>query len=170
VAAAVVVDELCRIGVDELDVDGMALIAISDHGDRVTLASSGPLSTRVAELQMTTGEGPGLDAFTIRRPVLGPDMSTTAAARRWPGFAASAVEIGVRAVFAIPLQAGPSAAERCSCTASTRVRSPPASSATPWFWPRPGCGRCWKPAPGSPPTNPASRSAADRTRSSRPAG
>jgi hypothetical protein len=106
VAAAVVVDELCRIGVDELDVDGMALIAISDHGDRVTLASSGPFSTRVAELQMTTGEGPGLDAFTIRRPVLGPDMSTTAAARRWPGFAASAVEIGVRAVFAIPLQAG----------------------------------------------------------------
>jgi hypothetical protein len=75
VAAAVVADELCRSGVDALDVDGAALIAISDHGDRVTLASSGPLSTRVAELQMTTGEGPGLDAFTIRRPVLGPDLS-----------------------------------------------------------------------------------------------
>ncbi len=105
-AAAVVVDELCRTAVDVLDVDGAALIVISDQGDQVTLAGSDPLSTRVAELQMTTGEGPSLDAFTIRRPVQGPDLSTTAAARRWPRFAASAVEIGVPAVFAIPLQAG----------------------------------------------------------------
>jgi hypothetical protein len=47
VAAAVVVDELCRSAVDMLDVDGAALIAISDHGDQVTLASSDPLSPKL---------------------------------------------------------------------------------------------------------------------------
>ena len=107
--AAVVADELCRTAHDVLDVDGAALIAISDHGDRVTLASSDPLSTRAAELQMTTGEGPSLDAFTTRRPVLGPDLSTTAALRRWPGFAASAVEIGVSS--GSPMKSGPALPE-----------------------------------------------------------
>jgi hypothetical protein len=59
------------------------------------------------ELQFTTGEGPCVDAFAHRRPVLIPDLDATAMAR-WPGYAPAAHALGVRAVFAFPLQIGAS--------------------------------------------------------------
>lgn len=104
--AAVSADEVCRACIDVLDVDGAALTAIGDRGERATLADSGPLSARVAELQLTLGAGPGLDAVATHRPVFGADLSHPTSQARWPGFAAAAVELGVWAVFALPLLAG----------------------------------------------------------------
>jgi len=46
-----------------------------------------------------------VDASRSRRPVLQPALAGTGAAR-WPGFAAGALSVGVRAVFAFPLQIG----------------------------------------------------------------
>jgi hypothetical protein len=89
-------------------VDGAALTAVTDRGDPATLVRAGPLSARVTELQLMTGQGPGPDAVAEHRPVSGPDLSAPSSRARWPGFAPAAVELGVAAVFAFPLLAGAS--------------------------------------------------------------
>jgi GAF domain-containing protein len=68
-------------------------------------AASDPDCEALEELQFTLGEGPCIDAFSLRRPVLEPDLAS-ASAGRWPGYRAAAQEAGVRAVFAFPLQVG----------------------------------------------------------------
>ena len=70
-----------------------------------TVAASDPVSRRLDELQFTLGEGPCIDAYTLRRPVREPDLSGTGSSR-WPGYAAAAQDEGVQAVFAFPLQIG----------------------------------------------------------------
>jgi GAF domain-containing protein len=68
-------------------------------------AVSGPAYQPLEELQFLLGEGPCLDAFASRRPVLVPDLSDGATGR-WPGYAPALHDRGVRAVFAFPLQIG----------------------------------------------------------------
>ena len=92
--------------VDTLDVDGAALTALGTRGEFVQLAVAGPATGRIAELQLTTGTGPCWEAGHTHRPTHGPDLTPPAAQARWPGFAAAAVEQGVRAVFAFPVLAG----------------------------------------------------------------
>ena len=70
-----------------------------------TAAVWGPNSQELEELQFSLGEGPCIDAFTSRRPVLEPDLPGRGV-RRWPGYGPAAHDFGVRAVFAIPLQVG----------------------------------------------------------------
>jgi len=70
-----------------------------------TAAVWGPNSHELEELQFSLGEGPSIDAFTSRRPVLEPDLPGRGMLR-WPGYAPAAHDYGVRAVFAIPLQVG----------------------------------------------------------------
>ncbi len=67
-------------------------------------ASSDPRSSRFGDLPFTTGDGPCLDAFSGRRPVLIPDLEQVR--DRWPGFSSAALEDGVGAVFSLPLQIG----------------------------------------------------------------
>jgi hypothetical protein len=67
-------------------------------------AASNLEARELAQLQFTVGEGPCLDAFGARRPVLEPDLM--AAAGRWPGYAPAAIARGARAVFSFPLQVG----------------------------------------------------------------
>jgi hypothetical protein len=50
-------------------------------------------------------EGPCIEAYVSRKPVLVPDLHA-AASTTWPGYAAAAHDHGVRAVFAFPLQIG----------------------------------------------------------------
>jgi ANTAR domain len=61
------------------------------------------VSAELEELQFTLGQGPGVDA-AAGAPVLVADLA--AAAARWPVFAPAAAELGVRAVFALPLRIG----------------------------------------------------------------
>jgi len=63
------------------------------------------VSRDLEELQFTFGEGPCFDAFTSRGPILEPDLAA-AAGRRWLGYGPAAYALGVRAVFAFPLQVG----------------------------------------------------------------
>jgi hypothetical protein len=51
------------------------------------------------------GQGPCVDAWTLREPVTESDLADPVLLR-WPAFAQEAVETGVRAVFAFPLQLG----------------------------------------------------------------
>jgi hypothetical protein len=96
--------QLCRAAAQALPAIGVGVSLISDTGHQVTFATSGPTFEKIEELQFTMGEGPCVDAFASRTPVLSPDLSQCVA--RWPGYAPAVLDEGVRAVFAFPLQIG----------------------------------------------------------------
>jgi hypothetical protein len=96
---------LCGAAVKSLPAWGAGLSLMSEAGVRGVAAASDAASERIDELQFSLGEGPCMDAFTTRRPVLEPDLSTGGRAR-WPMYAAAAEGEGVRAAFAFPLQVG----------------------------------------------------------------
>jgi len=97
---------LCAALSRHLPASGVGVSVMTD--DRYlggTVAASDLVSRRLDELQFTLGEGPCIDAYTLRRPVLEPDLSGHGSSR-WPGYAAAAQDEGVQAVFAFPLQIG----------------------------------------------------------------
>jgi len=81
---------------------GVALMTPTGHGGTLA-ATDGPAEV-MENLQLTLGEGPCVNAFRDRRPVLEHDL--TKAGARWPGFAPAAAEAGIAAIFAFPLQIG----------------------------------------------------------------
>ena len=78
---------------------------MSEGGNQMRAAASDPASDAIEELQFSFGEGPCIDSFTTRRPVLAPDL-LAAAGDKWFGYTPAAHQLGVRAVFAFPLQRG----------------------------------------------------------------
>jgi ANTAR domain len=95
---------LCRAAAARLGVDGASVTAAGGPSVREPLSASDELSTRLEELLLTTGEGPGAEDFMFGSPMLIPDLEP--ATERWPGFAPAAMVAGARALFAFPLQAG----------------------------------------------------------------
>jgi hypothetical protein len=98
-------DRLCSVLARVLPASGVGLSLMTDDNDGGTVAASDARSRTLEELQFTLGEGPCIDAYASRRPVLEPDLGTHGI-RRWPGYAPAAQEHGVHAVFAFPLQVG----------------------------------------------------------------
>lgn len=96
---------LCAAAVRALSASGTGLNVMIEDGVRGLMAASDPTTARIEDLQFVLGEGPCIDAFTARRPVLVPDLGDGASSR-WPGYAQAAYDVGVRAVFAFPLQIG----------------------------------------------------------------
>ena len=78
---------------------------MTDDGLRAVAAASDPAAAALEEIPFALGEGPSLEAFSSRRPVLEPDLDASST-WRWPGYRAAAQQVGVRAVFAFPLQIG----------------------------------------------------------------
>jgi hypothetical protein len=70
-----------------------------------TVCVSDPTTETVEEVQYTLGEGPCVDAFHSREPVLVPDLADPSVVR-WPGFREGALAVGVRAVFGFPILVG----------------------------------------------------------------
>ncbi|HET7476699.1 MAG TPA: GAF and ANTAR domain-containing protein [Dermatophilaceae bacterium] len=97
--------QLCTTVVRSLPAAGAGVVLMSPGVPGGVVAASDPTSNRLLELQITLGEGPCLDAYESRRPVLEPDLPG-AGQRRWPAYATALSEHGMRAVFAIPLQIG----------------------------------------------------------------
>ncbi|MBK6873052.1 MAG: GAF and ANTAR domain-containing protein [Kineosporiaceae bacterium] len=95
---------LCRAAVRALSASGAGVSVMTPTGVHATAATSGRDVPALQNLQITLGEGPIIDAYASRRPVLVPDLRT--APSRWPGYASGALECGARAVFAFPLQIG----------------------------------------------------------------
>jgi hypothetical protein len=93
---------MCAAGVP---VTGAGIIVMTDSGPGAMLASTDGPARTMEELQFSLGEGPCVDASRSGRPVLQPVLAGTGV-QRWPGFAAGALGVGVRAVFAFPLQIG----------------------------------------------------------------
>ena len=96
---------LCRAAAGALAASGVGVGLIGDNGVQMTLAASTAPIEQIEQLQFSLGEGPCLDAYSTRRPVLVPDLRA-AGATPWPAYAQAAGDHGVRGVFAFPLQVG----------------------------------------------------------------
>ena len=99
--------DACTAAVATLAVSGAWLSAAS--GKELTghlMWVTDAVGERLAELQLTLGEGPGPDAAAYGGPVLVSDLDETDAGRRWPVFAQAARRAGAAAIFAFPLRIG----------------------------------------------------------------
>jgi GAF domain/ANTAR domain len=97
---------LCKTAMDRLGVSGAVLTVDTSAGWSETRYSTGMLDERLAELEVTVGEGPCTDAARDGGPVLVADLDAPESQRRWPLFASLAVESGAGALFALPLCVG----------------------------------------------------------------
>ncbi|GIF01319.1 GAF and ANTAR domain-containing protein [Paractinoplanes rishiriensis] len=96
---------VCQAAARTLAASGTGISVLTDDGVRGVCAASDARSERVEELQFVFGEGPCIDAFASRRPVLVPDLTDERPAR-WPMYRPAALADGIGAIFAFPLQMG----------------------------------------------------------------
>jgi hypothetical protein len=102
---SVTVEHVAAVAIRATGVDSAAVTLTLRATPRETVYVSDPIASRLEELSLTLGEGPGVDAST-GSPVLVADLIGPASLARWPVFAPAATQDGVRAVFALPLQVG----------------------------------------------------------------
>jgi hypothetical protein len=95
-------DRLCVACVRLLDVDGAAISVMSGGSTYGTFGSSNDLSRELDELQFTFGEGPCVDAVRDGGLVQAENLADPAE-QRWPAYADSALGLGVRALYALPI-------------------------------------------------------------------
>jgi hypothetical protein len=100
------VRHVCQACANAMHASGVALYVIGDLELGEPVHATAPVSERVAELQVTLGEGPAVRALADVRPVAVPDLSNRQAQRDWPMFAAQVWSMGIRATFAYPLAMG----------------------------------------------------------------
>ena len=99
------VEHVCAAVVSITGVDSVAVTVILDATPRETIHATDQVAADLEELTLTLGEGPGADAFA-GAAVLVADLTTSDSLARWPVFAPAAIQFGIRAVFALPLQVG----------------------------------------------------------------
>ncbi len=104
--APVSVPTLCETAVVRLGVTGVTQTVEMSSGWPETRYSTDELGARLADLQVTVGEGPALDVWREGGPVLVPELDTPGIQRRWPLFTPLAVENGAGALFVLPLAVG----------------------------------------------------------------
>jgi hypothetical protein len=96
---------LCVSSADVAGVDGAGVMLIL-HGRALgTVCSSDPMVDAVEEIQFNLGEGPCLEAFATRAPILIPDLAARDVVR-CPGFREGALAVGVHAAFGFPILVG----------------------------------------------------------------
>jgi hypothetical protein len=88
-----------------LPVTGVGFSLMTAAGPAGTVAVSDEVAAAMEDFQFTLGEGPGVDCSRRGGPVLQPDLAVTGSGR-WPAFTAAALEVGIQAVFALPLAVG----------------------------------------------------------------
>jgi ANTAR domain-containing protein len=103
-----VLARICVLAVSELAVSGSGVSLIDRpggvNGRQRLVRASDEVATRLEDLQLTVGEGPGLAAMASGAVVLVPELAT--AGPRWPAFTPGALAAGSAAVFAFPLALG----------------------------------------------------------------
>lgn len=97
----------CSASVDVLGV-ASAGVSLMSAQHNAPVCHSDERSLALEELQFSLGEGPSLDAFANHEAIHEPDLEH-AHIDRWPIFTTTALELGTRGVFALPLNAG----QRC---------------------------------------------------------
>lgn len=89
-----------------LPVNGASIVVRSGPDNTQLVHATDDVVAQLDELQFTLGEGPCLDAFRQREPVLVSDLGSTEAFARWPGFAHEATQSGAFAAFAFAFPLG----------------------------------------------------------------
>ncbi len=99
---------ICAACVRSVPVAGAAVSVMTAGGHRGTVYASDVVAAVLEDLHFGLGEGPGVDAFRDREPVLVADLADAdgAASARWPAFTPAALKAGVHAVYVIPLLIG----------------------------------------------------------------
>jgi hypothetical protein len=96
---------ICRACLAVLPVTRAAVTVMAGADRQEPIWASDGVASHLDEMQFSLGEGPCVEAFTERRPVLVPDLAALGD-HRWPMFAAAARRTSVQALFVLPLQAG----------------------------------------------------------------
>lgn len=96
---------LCEVSADVTCMSGAGIMLMSGDVPRGPLCTTNPVSALLEQLQHDLGEGPCVDAYRQRHPVLEPDLAAPRTPR-WVAFSGPAVEAGVRGIFGFPLQVG----------------------------------------------------------------
>jgi ANTAR domain len=100
------VQDVCAAAVAAIQVSGAALMTVTPPGAVHVLCVTDELSERLADIELTVGEGPRADASAFGGPVLASDLTDEDIMGRWPAFAPAAHAAGAAAIFAFPLQIG----------------------------------------------------------------
>ncbi|HYO03816.1 MAG TPA: GAF and ANTAR domain-containing protein [Mycobacterium sp.] len=95
---------LCQACVEALPVQRAAVAVHVDGAGLEVLCASDRVAEQVEWAQITLGEGPGVDAVAAGGPMMVADLADPGGP--WPTFAAEAVNCGVAALYALPLQVG----------------------------------------------------------------
>ncbi len=122
----VIAADVCAAAVAAVQVSGAWLSAATGAERGHLMQATDDVSDRLAELQLTLGEGPCTDASVSGGPVLASDLGEIEAAGRWPVFAPAARQAGAGAIFAFPLRIG---AIRAGVMSLYRERPGPLSAA-----------------------------------------
>ena len=93
---------LCAASANVVRVSGAGVVLMSQGRQLGSVCVSDAVTEAVEDAQYLLGEGPCVDAWRTKRPVLEPDL-TGVGASRWPGFREEATAAGVRAAFGFPL-------------------------------------------------------------------
>ena len=100
--------QICRACVASMNIDGAAISLLTSTAARITLFATDPTAELLEDLQFTLGEGACMQAAATAQPVLVADMIDPTQNAHWPVYATAVVDQAhVRAVFALPLQWGP---------------------------------------------------------------
>ena len=99
------IGNVCAVACSAVGVDAVAITVPLAAAPHEIVYASGPVAVDVEELQLTLGEGPGMDAGAGNLTLIA-DLDVERATGRWPVFAPTAVKAGVRAMFALPLRIG----------------------------------------------------------------
>ena len=99
---------ICVACIGSLPITGAAVSVMTEAGHRGVARATDDIARQLEDIQFTTGEGPGVDAFELGSAVLVRDLERTASPfdNGWPAFRETAEGLGVRAVFAFPLRLG----------------------------------------------------------------
>ncbi|MGK2956966.1 MAG: GAF and ANTAR domain-containing protein [Acidimicrobiales bacterium] len=97
---------LCSASAGVVGVRGAGLVLVSGGRNLGNACVSDAVIETVENVQYTLGEGPCIDAFATRTPVLVADLADSDG--RWLGFREGALVAGMRAAFGFPLMIGTS--------------------------------------------------------------
>jgi hypothetical protein len=98
--------DVCAAVVPAVQVTGAWLSAGVDAQAGHLIQVTDEVARQLADLQLTLGEGPLLDASASSGPVLASELADGEWGNRWPAFGPAASQSGAAAVFAFPLVVG----------------------------------------------------------------
>jgi hypothetical protein len=97
---------LAAVCADITGVPSAAIVLMDDDVALGVLPATDPIAARIAQLQHDRGDGPVVDAYRLGTPVYEPNLVAPHVATKWPVFQPAALELGIRAAFAVPLHIG----------------------------------------------------------------